>query len=345
MQAAREAARRMQCTNNLKQIALSVHNYHDANNALPSQMCGPFNSETSNWAGYGIHVTLLPFNEQTSLYESICAINYSNIRNAYNDSSVYGKEYMVKINYLGCPSDPVSGELCPYMAKRGRTNYMLSLGDTITATPCPIAAGDWSAPVNLVKNKRGFTMGEMEWMTFAAVTDGLSNTISFSERACSSEQYSDKIKGGIALLNTANSIKPVDCNGARSATDRTLLSASEYQRQGAGACWSGGYSMTNCIQTILPPNAPSCATLTKGSLYPNANDTGKMSMSTVSSYHSGGVNVAMGDGSVRFVSDTINAITSGTTNFETGAEIESGPSPYGIWGAMGSRGGGEGVTL
>ena len=66
-------------------------------------------------------------------------------------------------------------------------------------------------------------------------------------------------------------------------------------------------------------------------------------MNAASSYHTGGVNVAIGDGSVQFVSDTINWSTG--TMSDTVAVVTSGPSPFGVWGAMGSINGGESVNF
>ncbi|MDO5552205.1 MAG: DUF1559 domain-containing protein [Planctomycetia bacterium] len=331
VQAAREAARRMQCTNNLKQIALSVHNYHDVNNALPAQMSGPWDKMyciASN------HVWLLPYNEQSARYETICTLKRDPYTNQAND------EYSGKIPYLGCPSDPVSGDPCTWIGNRVRTNYMLSLGDTITGTPCYLGNTGYTGPGTLIENKRGFTGGRMKWITLAAVTDGLSNTVAFGERATATESSSKKLKGGVAVLAKAD-LTPGNCSAARDTTDQSLLSASEFHNSGAGACWSGGFSAANCIQTILPPNAPSCAAKPGDA---QADSDGKLSISTVSSYHSGGANIALGDGSVRFISDTINASTTGATNYDSGPD-SGGVSPYGIWGAMGSRNGGETVTF
>ena len=80
--------------------------------------------------------------------------------------------------------------------------------------------------------------------------------------------------------------------------------------------------------TILPPNSPSCA---NGS----AED---WCIAAASSYHSGGVNAVMCDGSVRFISETVSTNITGTSNIQG---PKSGKSPYGVWGAMGSISGGE----
>jgi prepilin-type processing-associated H-X9-DG protein len=88
-----------------------------------------------------------------------------------------------------------------------------------------------------------------------------------------------------------------------------------------GFMWSAGFSDFTGISTILPPNGPSCR--------------GYGMYATPSSYHPGGVNALMCDGSVRFISETIN------TGNLAAPTMTSGPSPYGVWGAMGSRDGGE----
>ena len=90
-----------------------------------------------------------------------------------------------------------------------------------------------------------------------------------------------------------------------------------------------GATFYAAFNTVLPPNSPNCSKSTWD---------GDQGVSSVSSYHPGGVLAGMADGSVRFVSDNINCGNTAATS------VTIGPSPYGVWGAMGSKSGGDSVT-
>jgi prepilin-type processing-associated H-X9-DG protein len=97
--------------------------------------------------------------------------------------------------------------------------------------------------------------------------------------------------------------------------------------------WNDGRLAYAAFQTILAPNSPSC---TRPSSAGNIHDHNR-NLSTATSLHPGGVNVLFCDGSVRFVTDGID------TGNLSATYPTSGPSPYGVWGALGSRAGGEAV--
>ncbi len=102
-----------------------------------------------------------------------------------------------------------------------------------------------------------------------------------------------------------------------------------------GRRWTDGQSHRVSFNTILPPNSPTC--FDRGAWA----DQQGMVLPPVSR-HTGGVNVALADASVRFVSDTVN---SGDLNMPAPLADNTGPSPYGVWGALGSKGGGESVEM
>ncbi|MDR1269405.1 MAG: DUF1559 domain-containing protein, partial [Planctomycetaceae bacterium] len=101
-----------------------------------------------------------------------------------------------------------------------------------------------------------------------------------------------------------------------------------------GKMWGKGYAGTTMFHTILPPNSASCF----GGASPVDNSTMLRMAQTATSNHSGGVNVGLGDGSVKFITDTVD-----TGNLDAGSKPD-GTSPYGVWGAMGSVNGGETAT-
>jgi hypothetical protein len=184
--------------------------------------------------------------------------------------------------------------------------------------------------------------------SFEIVTDGLSNTIFFSESAIG-EPSERNIRRGIANSSaTAGPTNPpelrmnavagfrgaggeynedvvVATNGGASTNANYEYSQDEF----SGARWADAGVHYSGFNLVLPPNGPSAA---------NGGNASMRGISTASSYHPGGVVVAMGDAATRFISDTIDAGTAvGTEKF--------GPSPFGAWGAIGSRNGGESVSL
>ncbi|MDD3587189.1 MAG: DUF1559 domain-containing protein [Thermoguttaceae bacterium] len=341
VQAAREAARRMQCTNNLKQLGIGLHNYHDAYNMFPGQRGPLFN--TSHWGILGFHVTLLPFCEQASRYQTILSGNSGTGLGFFANSPAI----MDNIPGILCPSDGNAQEpvVVPNAFSSGgravaKTNYCGSVGDALGLT------GEGSI------NQRGFFAGgegrtpgvdthrTTVWRGTQDILDGTSNTIAMSEMVAGREVELFQIKGNFACsiacvsgTEGANQNVPL-CVNTRSTADPTTftgVSSQQFVRGGGFAC---GATLITGFQTVLPPNGPTCYTNS------NAASIGSAGLFSATSNHSGGVNVVLADGSVRFVSETIDC---GNQNY-AGTEILIGTSPFGVWGAMGSINGGESVA-
>ncbi len=125
VQAAREAARRSQCTNNLKQIGLAMHNYHSAMNAFPMGVSASNNTVEGSiaWSGWSCQALMLPYMEQTAIYNSI---NFDFAPIAGGHFSFNSTASATMINSLLCPSDPYSGMqtgfLCNYAGSEGPTD-------------------------------------------------------------------------------------------------------------------------------------------------------------------------------------------------------------------------------
>jgi len=178
------------------------------------------------------------------------------------------------------------------------------------------------------------------------MSDGTSNTLVFSESAIGRGGEDMKIQSGMVSSNNwrdyGKFILPVTCASYRGANG-TL------KRDGAGGtveainghkgwCWGDSRNCYTQFNTFLPPNSPSC----------RVQDDAWVA-TAASGYHTGGVNCGLGDGSVTFVSDTVDSGRGGLFLGEdmgyTGAPWDySGPSTYGVWGALGSAGGGESVS-
>jgi len=349
VQAAREAARRMQCTNNLKQLGLAFHTYHDANKSFPAVKCGP--SDWVSWGMTSFNIPLLPYFEQMALFSDITANSPpASARGISEDESVCWpnclgapESYQAILNTLACPSDGSAYSLTP----RGSagTNYMASYGDA-----------PWWFANESRKNNRGFFGGgcayedgrgpiaEMApvYRAISSLVDGTSNTIMMSEAVRGTVPGGNQIKGNIAMLPSGGQdghSPPSACAGiARTPGSNSSFAVAPIAGI-RGISWADGRPHIICFQTILPPNAPSC---NEG--LPNVGWAG--GYYSASSNHTGGVNVLMGDGSIHFVSDTISCATPGTDGQSTAGNAQlSGVSPFGVWGALGSINGGESSSL
>ena len=329
VQAAREAARRMQCTNNLKQMALATHTYHDAYQSLPASMSQCGGMRWDNYSGVSATVSLLPYIEQTARYDAI---------RQYGEEIAKGggvwqyffeqPEYQAVLAAVECPSSTSYKTPSPH-ARNARINIVFCMGDGTSKLDAPGYHPNYTSRPVTQANRRGlFHM--MAWKNFSACSDGTSNTAAVSEAHSAAAGYFEPgVKGGVHQAIDAypddTYYYPEYCmNGARSVDDPNIINT-------PSDTWRGNFFQDgrawNQFHTVIPPNGPSCIGpgIWAGSY-------------TAGSNHTGGVNVGMLDGSIHFVSDTINC---GDLSEH---QVLAGKSPYGVWGAMGSPSGGESIT-
>ncbi|QDU19153.1 DUF1559 domain-containing protein [Urbifossiella limnaea] len=307
VQKVREAAARSKCSNNLKQVGLAIHGHHDTTNTLPWR-------EGRFAVGYGGRmsgmITLLPFLEQTALRAQIEAAAPPE---PWNGSYV---PWQAVIPYLGCPSDGT-----PPTATVKFSNYMLCSGDSIdlhTNTNGPGSTRGMFGRNTGLPNTGG--------LKFADVTDGLSNTMAASERRIASGQndITATAHNGGAWFTTPN-----QCLATFDTTTRRYTSGT-VATNWAGRRWPDGGMGFSGLTTSVGPNRPSCAY--------NSHDA-QPGMYPATSNHTGGANALMGDGSLRFIRDSIAA-----GNPAAAGTALTGPSPFGVIGALGTRAGGESVN-
>lgn len=343
VQQAREAARRTQCRNNLKQLGLAIHNYHDTFNAIPSACSHSDYAPTPGGPIAGprrlsAFVSLLPYFEQANLYTQIQSAISSRADSGPVPWDGGFAPFTTRLPGILCPSDPITTE----GGDVGKTNYMFSRGDGNWDH------NQWSGNGSGGRGQRGFftSAGDGNDNTngrsrnFRDVLDGLSNTIAMSERSKGQpgQRFAD---GGALSLNNGGAMRDNPASVLPKLVNREL--------QGDFATWTG---------TRWPDGAPAFTGMTtqlgpnKGA-YVQGGWDGEDGIYEPSSRHTGGVLVLMGDGACQFISENIDT---GLTSCP-GPDSESarsggcapftrnGRSPFGVWGALGSVGGGEVVNV
>jgi len=325
VQAAREAARRSQCTNNLKQFGLAHHNYHDSFKTFVyrkggTSACGSSRLEGNCNRRSGF-ISLLPYLEQQAMWDQVKAGGYPDRPSEGPAGWASWDPWNYPPDVLRCPSDSELPALST--EQRWRHNYAFSVGDQINT-------------VRDDRTVRGIFSYSL-CTKIAEISDGTSNTIMMSERLKANYGIRTAGQGQIEyVLGTADGVgglraAPATCY---SVSDGKYFLAGTSIKGRFGSRWNDGQPERVGFNTVLPPNGPSCTEDTN----PNA-DSNHLVIPPAS-YHPGGVNCLLADGSVRFVGETIDT---GNLGAQQSNNIGD-PSVYGVWGRLGSRSGGEAIS-
>jgi prepilin-type N-terminal cleavage/methylation domain-containing protein/prepilin-type processing-associated H-X9-DG protein len=291
VQSAREAMRRAQCANNLKQLCLAVHNYHDSHSAIPPTGTGL----VARGNNFSMKARLLSYIEQGAAFD---ALNMS-VSDAQDANTTINR---VLIGVLLCPSDSNVPD-----QTRGYHNYPNNLGTWKYDN-----GNRMDGPAYLLADP-----GRGPTITMASVGDGLSGTALFSEFIRGDGKTDSDGLQQIYVNNIPEAIQPLVQLAAscQAASMRGYgLKGHEWLDHDCGQ--GGGYSH---VQT---PNRRACQDLGPGN--PHASDH---TLIGASSYHPGGVNVGFLDGSVRFIKDTTAPQNWAAIGTRASGEIVGGDAP------------------
>ncbi|MDX2037846.1 MAG: DUF1559 domain-containing protein [Isosphaeraceae bacterium] len=349
VQSAREAARRAQCTNNMKQIGLGLHNYHSTHNAFPpgrmtpdfinngvvntsltSYGAGNVSGQPGQWTGYwSVHCHILSYMEQTNAYNALnfqAALTGVMQTAAGAVSNPNYTAFTLTQNAFICPSDPNSANAGP----GGDNNYRANFGGAT-----PYAGGQArgnNIPTSVTGGNGMFTYGPA--IGISQVTDGTSNTAMFAERTRGSSNFtsagrSDSI--GVFGVTLGFVDGQVDANVLVQACQNLPASPSVFYQQGRyssspgfGLQFSDGWGYSWYVATLYNHAAPpnwngwDCGL---GSSIPDS--PSEHAVISARSTHPGGANMLTADGAVRFVKDTVAVPTWRGLGTRNGGEVIS----------------------
>jgi prepilin-type N-terminal cleavage/methylation domain-containing protein/prepilin-type processing-associated H-X9-DG protein len=306
VQAAREAARRSQCTNNLKQLGLALHNYNDVVGSVP----------TSSRGWWGIFPMVLPYVEQRPLFNSMnFSVNEQYVGRTIAAGNVNGTAHQTTLNVLNCPSD-----IDRLTNIQGHHSYAGNCGSSSNAF---YNMTMYDGPFSNHRSGGGENTGRPS--KFSDIVDGLSSTVAFSERV---KGLGGDNKGSFDSLKPPATFMAVNLNsGTAPGTPQgdnatckatAAIQGGNYAPGDASGCfWTNGAPCTSMYNHVMTPNTWSCAT---------GNTWDDWSAATAGSRHSGGVNCAMMDGSVRFIKSSIAPATWWALGTQAGAEVVSSDS-------------------
>ena len=355
VQQAREAARRSQCQNNLKQLGLALHNYHSTYKSFPpacggtQRRCGGGGvptAERGNCSRASGFIGLTPYLDADALWNRISKPHTDDNGRVWQAMGPFPwqgnyEPWHTQLAVLLCPSDGAA------VQQRADTNYAFCWGDN----PYSAANGGFGDRNNnnfqtigaargmfrrsRGDNDRGRTHG------LRAAKDGTVSTILIAEigRHDESLRFQGTAAFGMGDIETdpyttcwTDVEDPQNPGFYLGSVDTGNGGATRPPRNGMrGGQWNDGLPRFTGFITMFPPNGPSCDE-GQGGFSPQIMSAG--------SNHSGGVQVVMADGSVSFISETIDTGEAKSTShvIRQGAHNNS---PYGVWGALGTRSSGE----
>ncbi|WP_186775154.1 DUF1559 domain-containing protein [Allorhodopirellula solitaria] len=364
LEATRETARRMSCSNNFKQIGLGFHNYHAAYSQLPPGCGGtgptPGDDDLSNQQRLSALVPIVPFLEASPMWQSI-SNPYETGDEPTPEFSEHDQKFIKGDAYYRDRFDELSTAPGPLTSEDG-TRYFPAMGpapwrasvyppwqEGMRTYRCPsdpserptkhagltnyaCSYGDGvdtiGERVESISQRGVFANGRAR--CFDDITDGMANTLMMAEVATfqGTRSATGSIAANIAGLQEDpwQCLATVDQQGNyRSGITLRMTPDGKASR---GGNWADGAICWTGITTVLPPNSPSCDT---------SIDSRLEGVFSAASRHAGGCHVLMADGAVKFITDSVDTgdLTQPSV-YPDSLSPAAIDSPYGVWGALGS---------
>jgi len=312
VQAAREAARRSQCVNNLKQIGLGMHNYHASNDSFPwtsgyLALIFPTPTGPQEYSNFSAQALMLGYMEQQPIYN---AINFNWGLYAFQNGTdqLQSTAIYQVIGIFLCPSDQNG---------RGRNNYRASNGTNY----------DWHSRASGSGAMVRTGTANNTFRGIAGITDGTSSTIAFVERnrgdGDNAKYNPGDVYTGVNIAGFPTYViqNPADQAYLNNTAIPTCVAFAQSNPTATydwgGWTWAGGEYTNAVTNFVLTPNKP----------VPDCSPWGGVGTGygffSARSRHPGGVNVLLADGSVRFIKDTISPMVWYSLATATGNETIS----------------------
>ena len=332
VQAAREAARRTQCVNNMKQMGLAIHNYHSTNGSFPMgassgayDASGAYNVKQN----LSLHAALLPFLEQTVIANALnfnfgCEDSSNTLCYLINSTGTNSK-----VSAFCCPSDPNAG-VPDHNNTSNTNNYNGCVGTTTTFSQIGTTAPYANLNVKSINMPTTGLFGFQLANGIEACTDGTSNTIAFAEAVVGNQTQAARSKRlGVVNVSGMQAYEALDISSLGVAAVRTALATCSTAWQAGsgvdlqrGENWAHGCMCMTLFNTVGTPNL-------NGDQWTYCSRIGSGARSDINnsdSYHPGGVNVTMADGAVKFIKDSVNISTWMALGTKAGGEVISSDS-------------------
>jgi prepilin-type processing-associated H-X9-DG protein len=338
VQAAREAARRIQCVNNLKQLGLAMHNYHEANNCFPMASNAAMSSVSpisfnTCIQGWSAHAALLPYLGEGPTYN---AINFNwGMSQSLTGSLAYCyfvnlTIYPTRISEFICPSDyrAFTSELTVgFPVPFANNDYMACTGSTTNLIGWTTGAAGQAVPINCNNAPTNGVFALQQSKSIAAMLDGTSNIIAFSEAVNGVPKpeppmtpliglNSVTFPAGSLVLNATDNVAAVQA--AIQACDTAYMTGGGSGGDARGDEWIHGGASFTLFNTVIPPNGRK-QTWT----YCSMAASGPAEIANAQSFHPGGVNCLLADGSVKFIRDSISQLVWWQLGSIAGGEVIS----------------------
>jgi prepilin-type N-terminal cleavage/methylation domain-containing protein/prepilin-type processing-associated H-X9-DG protein len=324
VQAAREAARRSQCVNNLKQIGLAMHNYHSTNDIFPiGNDCIGGGPGCIGWDAFSPQAELLGYMEQSALYN---AINFNlSASQPQNTTGV-----LSKIRSYLCPSDGNAGG--------SFSGWTYSSNDNSNTNSYAASTGTTYIPGDNGQATPSPSTGMFAYTSCYGIRDcidGSSNTIAFGEQLVGGPSLNTYRGNGLngsggqpqwggKSLDAFSNVAQVTSDLSGCTT--TFLSTPANIQNTHGYVWSFGSTGFTLFNTIVPPNSKqypwgNCMFYGSGGAngWPNASNGSNFA--NAASNHPGGANFLFSDGSVKLIKDSVNMTTYWSLGTRNGGEV------------------------